>query len=102
MATSTADKVRENRLRRMAQRRGYLLIKSRRRDPGALDYGLFVLVDDTAGNRVHGAAAVTNAFDRGEGMTLDDVEEALSGVPTVHQVDEVVRQLRAQPTTIHE
>jgi hypothetical protein len=33
------DKVRENRLRRMAQRRGMQLQKSRRRDPNAIDFG---------------------------------------------------------------
>jgi hypothetical protein len=35
----TEQKVRENRLRRVAERRGYRLTKSRRRDPEALDYG---------------------------------------------------------------
>lgn len=33
------EKVRENRLRRMAERRGLTVHKSRRRDPAALDYG---------------------------------------------------------------
>lgn len=40
-----ADKVRENRIRRMAERRGLVLRKSRRRDPGALDFGTYQLVD---------------------------------------------------------
>ncbi len=61
------SKVRENRLRRMAQRQGLRLIKSRRRDPKALDYGLFSLVRGSAGNRIA----------NGEGMTLDEVEQAL-------------------------
>jgi hypothetical protein len=39
MAMTTDEKVRENRLRRMAERRGLSVHKSRRRDPGALDYG---------------------------------------------------------------
>src|SRR5258708_27379853 len=34
-----AEKVRENRLRRMAERQGHQLVKSRRRDPRAYDYG---------------------------------------------------------------
>jgi hypothetical protein len=38
------EKVRENRLRRMAERQGYKLEKSRRRDPRATDYGLYRLV----------------------------------------------------------
>src|SRR3712207_211748 len=37
------EKVRENRLRRMAQRQGLTLQKSRRRDPYALDYGKYWL-----------------------------------------------------------
>ena len=35
----------ENRLRPIAKRRGYILRKSPRRDPGALDYGLYAVVD---------------------------------------------------------
>jgi hypothetical protein len=34
-------KNRENRLRRVAARRGLILRKGRRRDPGALDYGMY-------------------------------------------------------------
>lgn len=40
---STADKVRENRLRRVAERQGAYLEKSRRRDKRAKDYGLYRL-----------------------------------------------------------
>lgn len=76
MASST-EKVRENRLRRAAERQGFMLVKSRRRDPRALDYGLYVLVEDSAGNRTPGAQAPISAFARGEGMTLDQVEERL-------------------------
>jgi hypothetical protein len=74
------DKVRENRLRRMAERQGYLLVKSRRRDPLALDYGLWVLVADTAGNRVgrYGGQAAVSAFANGEGMPLDAIEAKLT------------------------
>ena len=42
----TAEKVRENRLRRMAQRQGRIVLKSRRRDHRALDYGRYWLHDD--------------------------------------------------------
>ena len=41
----TDEKVLENRLRRIAQRRGMQLLKSRRRDPQAIDYGGFMLTD---------------------------------------------------------
>lgn len=39
-------KVEENRLRRVAERRGYILEKSRRRDKLAKDYGLYRLLVD--------------------------------------------------------
>lgn len=38
-------KTRENRLRRMANRQGLRLMKSRSRDPNALDFGLYALTD---------------------------------------------------------
>jgi hypothetical protein len=41
----TKEKIRENRLRRIAERRGYGLNKSRRRDPNAIDYGGCMLYD---------------------------------------------------------
>lgn len=78
MSATTEDKVRENRLRRMAQRQGFLLRKSRRRDPLAIDYGLYVLVDDTAGNRFPDAQAPISEFAKGWGMTLEEVERVLT------------------------
>lgn len=70
MTTSTDEKVRENRLRRMAERQGLKLQKSRRRDPRALDYGKYWLFD------------VRNSNDLvvgGEwGTSLDEIEEALT------------------------
>lgn len=39
------QKVRENRLRRVARRRGIELLKSRRRDVRASDYGSWMAVD---------------------------------------------------------
>jgi hypothetical protein len=63
----TDEKVRENRLRRMADRQGLRLVKSRRRDPRALDYGTYVLVD-----------ANHNIVVSGEHMDLDDVERVLT------------------------
>lgn len=38
-------KVLENKIRRVADRRGYRLMKSRSRDENAIDYGLYALVD---------------------------------------------------------
>ena len=66
------QKVRENRLRRMAERQGLALEKSRRRDPYALDYGTYQIVDpDTSG-------LVASGLDSGFGMTLDEVEKWLT------------------------
>jgi hypothetical protein len=63
------EKVRENRARRAAQRQGMRLIKSRRRDPRALDYGQFWLVD----------AYTNGAVTSGQfGISLDEVEEFLT------------------------
>lgn len=41
----TEDKVRENRLRRMAERQGFVLRKNRRRDPRAIDFGRWYVID---------------------------------------------------------
>jgi hypothetical protein len=64
-----AEKVRENRLRRAAERQGYRLVKSRRRDPMALDFGRWFLdeLDDPS---------MTIEPD---GLTLDQVEAWLRG-----------------------
>src|SRR5687767_11546787 len=35
----------ESRVRRMAKRRGYRLVKSRSRDPQAVDYDLYAVID---------------------------------------------------------
>lgn len=44
------EKVRENRLRRMADRQGLRLTRSRSRDPQAIDFGLYALIDiETSG-----------------------------------------------------
>lgn len=71
---SEEDKVRENRLRRKADRMGYRLLKSRRRDPAALEYGGYMIVDVETG----GAVAGTGNAGRGYALSLDDVEEWLS------------------------
>lgn len=65
------DKVRENRLRRMAQRQGLQLVKSRRRDPRAIGYGGFMLVDDRN-------VAVYGEVDSARALDLDQVEDYLT------------------------
>jgi hypothetical protein len=62
------DKVRENRVRRAASRQGYQLVKSRRRDPLAVDFGTYWLVDPQSGGNILGGDW---------GVDLDEVEERL-------------------------
>ena len=69
--TSTVEqeeKVKENRLRRTAERRGLQLTKSRRRDPRALDFGKYWLTD------ANGATVSAQ-----QGLNLDEVETFLLG-----------------------
>jgi hypothetical protein len=74
MTTDTTDKVRENRLRRMAERRGLKLVKSRRRDEHAWDYGMFMIVS-VENNWVVAGTAATGRPE----FTIDDVEAYLTG-----------------------
>lgn len=67
-----SDKVRENRLRRMAERQGLQLLKSRRRDQRAIDFGGFMLIDPATNSVVMGADPI--AFS----ATVDDVERWLT------------------------
>ena len=64
----TVEKIRENRVRRMAQRQGLALHKSRRRDRRAIDYGVYWLVDATRKD----AIMMTS-----RGATLDAIEAYL-------------------------
>ena len=66
-------KVRENRLRRMAERQGLRLVKSRRRDALAVDYGKFRV--ETA----DGVEPARFASPMGWGLSLDEAEARLSG-----------------------
>ena len=68
-----SEKVRENRLRRKADRLGYRLEKSRRRDPDALDHGMYWLIDLDHGGVAHGSSALGLP-----NLTLDEVEEWLT------------------------
>lgn len=68
-----SDKARENRVRRMAERQGLRLEKSRRRDPRALGYGTYQLVDPNRNTIVAGDN------ERGYGLDLEAVEGQLTG-----------------------
>lgn len=69
---NAAEKVRENRLRRMADRQGMRLVKSRRRDPRAIDYGGYMLVNP----EINAVVAGTESIGR-PSWSLDDVEQFL-------------------------
>ena len=66
------EKVRENRLRRMAERRGLRLEKCRRRDPYALGYRRYWLIDTFGGSVIYGAGPWG-----GPGATIDEIEAFL-------------------------
>ena len=68
----TDEKVRENRLRRMAERQGLRLVKSRRRDPLAMDYGGYMLVD------VFNNTVVAGELNTPRVLTVDEVEAYLT------------------------
>ncbi len=67
------EKVHEARLRRMAERQGLNLRKSRRRDPLALGYGTYQLVEPGSNSLVLGELAGQQGF----GASLDDIEAYL-------------------------
>jgi hypothetical protein len=71
-ATAIDEKIRENRLRRMANRQGLRLEKSRRRDPRAPDWGTYRLVDPGTGSVVRYGGSSDY------GLNLDEIEAALT------------------------
>ena len=75
----TDEKVRENRLRRIAERQGLRLEKSRRRDLRAVDYGAYFLIDGPAqksgGDNWRSRTLATSD----QGISLDEAEAYLMG-----------------------
>lgn len=72
-ATEQSEKVRENRLRAMAERQGLSLHKSRRRDPRAMDFDRWMIVDAFTNSIVAGELNTPRA------LSLDEVEAYLKG-----------------------
>ena len=68
------DKVRENRLRRMADRQGFKLQRSPRRDTDAIDYGLYALTTHDGGKGTIHEQGPISIF----ALRLDEVEEYLT------------------------
>jgi len=70
----TQDKVRVNKLRRVAERQGMKLHKVRRYDPKAIDYGTFYLWDTR-----HNALIFPASYEEtGIGASLEEIEEYLT------------------------
>ena len=69
-ADRAAYKVWENRIRRMAERQGLRLEKSRRRDTRAVDYGTYRLANPATNTVV--SYATPSLY----GLALDDIEKA--------------------------
>lgn len=69
----TGFKVYENQCRRAADRQGFRLVKSRSRDPRAVDYGGYMLVDAATGVVEAGELGSSAA------LTLTEVAEFLWG-----------------------
>jgi hypothetical protein len=69
------DSVRENRARRMAARQALRLVKSRSRDPQAIDYGLYALINIQTGGAINPALAGRWPCS----WTLEEVERELRG-----------------------
>jgi hypothetical protein len=67
MDTMENTKVNRDRLRRVAQRQGLKLIKSARRDPRAIDYNRFWVLDQDG----------TVVYGDGPGVTLDQAARFL-------------------------
>lgn len=74
------DKSRENRARRVAERRGYRLEKSRRRDPRATDYGRYQLIH---------VVTSTVASIGGPWLTLHEIERQLEILSAVDEPNAV-------------
>lgn len=72
MVAMAEEKVREDRLRRVAARRGYRLVKAKRMDTGAIDYGRWEIRDLFTDELVAGRLASRDA------LTTDEVEEWLN------------------------
>jgi hypothetical protein len=59
----------------MAERQGLKLVKSRRRDPKAIEYGTYQLIDPYKNEVKYSRGDSYNHF----GLSLDTIEEILTG-----------------------
>jgi hypothetical protein len=81
-----SPKVDEDRIRRLVARQGFMLEKSRRRDPRAPDFGRFRIVDP----HTNSVAAGGQPWDYS--LSLDEAEAwALEGEPPVSEWEQVAQ-----------
>jgi hypothetical protein len=86
------EKVRENRLRRIAERRGLVLTKSRQRDPDGITYGCYQLSDARSRLVIQG---VDDPYGRGFPFrNLNEVQEWLNPSPWQAKVRSDIESLR--------
>ena len=64
----TTSKVEDARLRRVARRQGLVLQKSRRRDPRALDFGLYCIINPEHGGTIHADSVQENMYAAIDGL----------------------------------
>src|SRR6266849_10138668 len=91
------EKIREARLRRMARRQGLDLRKSRRRDPQALDYGGYHLIDPGSDSLIFGELA-----GQGFGASLDDIEAYLARPHADRHLDRAVSAGQSSTAVVRE
>ena len=65
-------KVKENQIRRKLKRMGYILKKSRRKDPDAYDYGGYMILDLWSGVVMFASDPIPYC------LTIEDVEEIVA------------------------
>jgi hypothetical protein len=65
-------KWRETKVRRMIARQGYLLKKSRRRDPRAVGYGHYRILDPTTKTVVGGRVGYAMTLDQAEAWATEE------------------------------
>jgi hypothetical protein len=77
----------ENRPRREAKRKGLLLRRNRTRDRSTENYGLYVLIGNSRGNRLPGAAASTHGILARRGRHLGKHRQGAGELPLVKGKD---------------
>ncbi len=93
-----AAKVRENRVRRAAERQGIVIHKSARRDPYATDYNKYAMTSSVTGQTIGQATiSLPSATVVSNTLTIDQVEHYLTEGRDIWQIAEA--QAAPKPKT---